>query len=89
MVPLGRERSVPADRAEPCLRHTWVAPFVGAAKRFAGLRLVATDSRVVGGGGTRGAGPSSGLLLALNGRAAGLDRLAGEGLDEARRRFAG
>lgn len=89
MVPLGRERPVPADRAEPCLRHTWAAPFVGAATRFAGLRLVATDCAWSEGEGPEVRGPSSGLLLALNGRAAGLDRLEGEGLDEARRRFAG
>jgi uncharacterized protein (TIGR03083 family) len=85
---LGRDRPVPVERAEPCLGHTWSAPFVGAAKRFAGLRLVATDCAWTQGEGPEVRGPASGLLLALNGRAAGLDQLEGEGLDEARRRFA-
>jgi uncharacterized protein (TIGR03083 family) len=86
-IPLGRGRDLPVDRALPCLRHTWAAPFVGAAKRFAGLRLVATDAEWTEGEGPEVRGSVGDLLLAANGRAAGLDRLAGEGLDEARRRF--
>ena len=85
---LGCDRPVPVERAEPCLDHTWAAPFVGAVKRFAGLRLVATDCGWSQGEGPEVRGPASGLLVALNGRAAGLEQLEGEGLDEARRRFA-
>ena len=87
-IPLGRARDLPVERALPCLRHVWAAPFVGAAKRFAGLRLTATDAEWTEGEGPEVRGPVGALLLAANGRAAGLDGLAGEGLDEARRRFA-
>ncbi|MEJ2867476.1 maleylpyruvate isomerase family mycothiol-dependent enzyme [Actinomycetospora sp. OC33-EN08] len=86
-IPLGRAVDAPAARAEPCLAHTWSAPFVGAARRFAGLRLVATDGTWTAGEGPELRGPSSGMLLALNGRVAGLDRLDGPGLQEARTRY--
>ena len=86
-IPLGRGRDLPAERALPCLRHVWAAPFVGAAKRFAGLRLRATDADWTVGEGPEVHGPAGALLLAANGRAAGLDGCDGEGLDEARRRF--
>jgi uncharacterized protein (TIGR03083 family) len=87
-IPLGRARDLPVERALPCLRHTWAAPFVGSAKRFAGLRLTATDAEWTEGDGPEVRGPVGALLLAANGRAAGLDGLDGEGLVEARRRFA-
>jgi uncharacterized protein (TIGR03083 family) len=87
-IPLGRARSLPVERALPCLRHVWAAPFVGAAKRFDGLRLAATDADWSAGEGPEVRGPAGDLLMAANGRAAGLDGLAGEGLDEARRRLA-
>ncbi|MCD2194282.1 maleylpyruvate isomerase family mycothiol-dependent enzyme [Actinomycetospora endophytica] len=86
-IPLGRARELPVERALPCLRHIWVAPFVGAAKRFAGLRLIATDAEWAEGEGPEVRGPVGALLLAANGRAAGVEGLHGEGLDEARRRF--
>ncbi|MDL5157388.1 maleylpyruvate isomerase family mycothiol-dependent enzyme [Actinomycetospora termitidis] len=86
-VPLGHPTDVPAARVEPCLDHTWAAPFVGAARRFAGLRLVATDCAWTRGDGPELRGPASGMLLALNGRVAGLDRLDGPGLEEARTRY--
>ncbi len=88
LVPLGRGRDLPVERALPCLRHIWVAPFVGAAKRFTGLRLRATDVDWSEGDGLEVRGPAGALLLAANGRVAGLDGLEGEGLDEARRRWA-
>lgn len=75
------------ERALPCLRHIWAAPFVGAARRFSGLRLTATDADWTEGDGPEVRGPVGSLLVAANGRAAGLDGLEGEGLDEARRRF--
>jgi uncharacterized protein (TIGR03083 family) len=85
-IPLGHVVDAPVDRVEPCLAHTWSAPFVGAAKRFAGVRLVATDCGWTEGEGPELRGPASGMLLALNGRAAGLDRLEGPGLELARSR---
>ena len=86
-IPLGRGRDLPVERALPCLRHVWVAPFVGAAKRFAGLRLHATDADWSAGEGPEVRGPVGALLLAANGRAAGLDGCDGEGLEVARGRF--
>ncbi|MCD2187248.1 maleylpyruvate isomerase family mycothiol-dependent enzyme [Actinomycetospora soli] len=85
-VPLGHGVDVLVSRVAPCLAHTWSAPFVGAAKRFAGLRVVATDCDWTEGEGPEVRGPASGLLLALNGRRAGLDRLEGPGLEVARSR---
>ncbi|NMO88857.1 maleylpyruvate isomerase family mycothiol-dependent enzyme [Actinomycetospora sp. TBRC 11914] len=87
LVPLGRGRDLPVARALPCLRHTWAAPFVGAARRFAGLRLRATDADWAEGDGPEVCGPAGALLLAANGRAAGLEGCDGEGLGEAHRRF--
>ena len=87
LVPLGRGRDLPVERALPCLRHVWAAPFVGAAKRFTGLRLRATDADWSAGEGPEVCGPVGALLLAANGRVVGLDGCDGEGLDEARRRW--
>ncbi|GAA4819229.1 maleylpyruvate isomerase family mycothiol-dependent enzyme [Actinomycetospora corticicola] len=85
-IPLGHAVDAPVERVAPCLPFVWSAPFVGAAKRFAGLRLVATDCGWTEGEGPELRGPASGLLLALNGRPAGLDRLEGPGLEIARSR---
>jgi uncharacterized protein (TIGR03083 family) len=85
-IPLGRSVDPPVERVAPCLPFIWAAPFVGAAKRFAGVRLVATDCGWTEGEGPELRGPASGLLLALNGRPAGLDRLEGPGLEIARSR---
>jgi uncharacterized protein (TIGR03083 family) len=86
-IPLGRGRDLPVERALPCLRHVWAAPFVGAAKRFAGLRLRATDADWSAGEGPEVRGSVGALLLAANGRVAGLDGCDGEGLEEAHRRW--
>jgi uncharacterized protein (TIGR03083 family) len=86
-IPLGRGRDLPVERALPCLRHVWAAPFVGAAKRFAGLRLHATDADWSVGEGPEVRGPVGALLLAANGRVAGLAGCDGEGLEEAHRRW--
>ena len=53
---------------------------VGGKQRVAGLRLVATDADWRHGAGPEVSGPGSSLLLAITGRAAGMDGLAGEGL---------
>jgi uncharacterized protein (TIGR03083 family) len=87
-IPLGRRRDLPVERALPCLRHVWAAPFVGAAKRFAGLRLRASDADWSAGEGPEVCGPVGALLLAANGRVAGLGACDGDGLATARGRFA-
>ena len=53
---------------------------VGAKKRIAGLRLVATDLDWSHGTGPEVTGPALPLLLAMTGRSAGLADLAGAGL---------
>jgi uncharacterized protein (TIGR03083 family) len=53
---------------------------VGAKRRIAGLRLVATDSTWRHGEGPEVSGPIISLLLAMTGRPAGLSALSGEGV---------
>ncbi len=52
---------------------------VGTKKRINGLGLVATDVDWTHGTGPEVAGPGLALLLAMTGRADGLDALSGEG----------
>jgi uncharacterized protein (TIGR03083 family) len=86
--PLGRRRDMPPDRVGPALDHVWTSSFYGARKRFAGLRLVATDLDWSAGDGDREVrGPAGDLLLLATGRAAGLDGLGGPGRDEAAARL--
>jgi uncharacterized protein (TIGR03083 family) len=83
-VPLGRPRTMPVERVVPCLPFAWGSPFRRPAKRFAGLRFVATDAEVtLGDGPTEVRGPAGALLLVVNGRAAGLSDLYGPGAAEA------
>jgi uncharacterized protein (TIGR03083 family) len=53
---------------------------VGTKRRIAGCRLVATDVGWSHGTGPEVSGPGLSLLLAITGRAAGLEGLSGEGL---------
>ena len=86
--PLGRRRDMPSDRVGPALDHVWTSSFYGARKRFAGLRLVATDLDWSAGDGDREVrGPVGELLLLATGRAAGLDGVGGPGRDEAATRL--
>jgi uncharacterized protein (TIGR03083 family) len=75
--PLGRVRQMPADRVLPALDHVWRSSFYGTRRRFAGLRLVATDVDWSAGEGDEVRGPGGELLLVMTGRAAGLDGLDG------------
>jgi uncharacterized protein (TIGR03083 family) len=86
-IPLGRRRELPPERALPCLRHVWSTRFFGAASRFAGLRVRATDADFSAGEGPEVRGPAGDLLLAATGRRAGLAGLDGEGLEVAAARF--
>jgi len=87
--PLGRPRVVPEDRLVAALG---VIPglggFVGAKKRVAGLRLVATDVEWSEGQGPEVSGPGEAILLAASGRPVALDELGGDGLGILRTRVA-
>ena len=55
-------------------------------KKFRGLRFVATDGAWTAGSGLEVRGSIAELLLTLAGRAAALDQLDGEGVDDLRSR---
>ena len=79
--PLGRERAMSPDHVVPALGLAWRSPLYGARKRFAGLRLVATDADWSAGEGAREVhGLAGDLLLLATGRAT--DRVTGPGADE-------
>jgi uncharacterized protein (TIGR03083 family) len=59
---------------------------IGAKNRIAGLTLRATDAEWVHGSGAEVSGPVLSLLLAMTGRAAALDELAGDGVETLRSR---
>jgi len=80
--PLGIDHVYPVEAVVPALEHqvrTKVS-IGGGRERAAGVRLVATDADVVIGDGPEVRGPAVALLLAVSGRAAALDDLAGPGL---------
>jgi uncharacterized protein (TIGR03083 family) len=78
--PAGLPGTVAGDAANACLQMYTTANFpVGGKKRIRGLRLVATDTGWSYGAGPEVSGPAMSLLLAMTGRAAGLDGLSGEG----------
>lgn len=80
-VPLGIDHPAPVDAARAGADRVWSMgwPF-HAAKRLAGLRLVATDTDWAVGAGERVEGPILAFLLLLTGRTAMLERLSGPGL---------
>lgn len=78
--PLGIRRSLPdATLVEVAESLTGTGFPLGARKRIAGLRLVADDVSWSTGEGPRVEGPVESLILAMAGRAAGLENLTGEG----------
>ena len=78
--PVGLARAVPAGAADECLGMYAKASFpVGGKKRIQGLRICASDTGWSYGAGPEVSGPALSLLLAMTGRAAGLDGLTGEG----------
>jgi hypothetical protein len=78
--PLGLTAPVDADAANACLDMNTKASFpVGGKKRIGGLRLVSTDTGWSYGAGPEVRGPAMSLLLAMTGRPAGMDGLAGDG----------
>jgi uncharacterized protein (TIGR03083 family) len=87
--PLGRPRPMPTDRLLAALGLVpGLGGFVGAKKRVAGLRLVATDVGWSHGDGPQVTGPGEAILLAASGRPAGLEDLSGDGVATLRSRVA-
>ncbi|WP_194820441.1 maleylpyruvate isomerase family mycothiol-dependent enzyme [Nocardia sp. XZ_19_385] len=84
--PLGRPRTISADRLKLVLDHP--DPFAFPWKRTKGLRFVATDLDWAKGRGPEVRGPGEALVLAVGGRPVVLDELAGDGVAELRRRCA-
>ncbi|WHT15959.1 maleylpyruvate isomerase family mycothiol-dependent enzyme [Crossiella sp. CA-258035] len=78
--PLGRVRVLPVERALAALEHVLGSAFYGARKRFAGLRLVATDADFCSGEGVEVRGPVGELLMLATGRPSGLAGLSGPGV---------
>ena len=86
--PLGLENQSSPDVLIACLEMYKNASFpVGTKKRIDGLRLVATDVDWSHGTGPEVTGPAMPIVMAMTGRAAGLDELGGEGLATLRRRM--
>jgi uncharacterized protein (TIGR03083 family) len=86
--PLGVGDEPSADAVGACLDMFKRANFpVGAKKRINGVRLVATDADWTHGAGPEVTGPRLSLLLAMTGRAPGMDALSGDGVDVLRSRL--
>lgn len=87
--PLGLHGNTSPEAVAACLEMYTGANFpVGGKKRIAGLHLVATDTDWTHGAGPEVSGPGLPLMLAMTGRSAGLDALAGDGLATLRSRMA-
>jgi uncharacterized protein (TIGR03083 family) len=86
--PLGLPRQVPEERLLAALGAApGIGGFVGAKKRAAGLRLVATDVDWSHGEGPEVRGTGEAILLALTGRPVVLDELSGDGVATLRARI--
>jgi uncharacterized protein (TIGR03083 family) len=79
--PLGITRKLPEDTLIEVAENVKNVGFpLGAKKRVAGLRLVATDLAWSTGEGPSVEGPAESLILAMAGRRNGLNELSGEGV---------
>jgi uncharacterized protein (TIGR03083 family) len=76
-------RGAPSEEAvNACLEMYTGANFpVGGKRRIHGLRLLATDTGWSHGSGPEARGPALSLMLAMTGRAVGLDELSGDGAE--------
>ncbi|MQY28856.1 hypothetical protein NRB56_44410 [Nocardia sp. RB56] len=83
--PLGRTRTVPADRLLFTLSHP--DPFARPWRIIEGLRFVATDVPWSRGTGPEIRGPGEALALAMVGRPVVLGELEGDGVDRLRDRL--
>jgi uncharacterized protein (TIGR03083 family) len=88
--PIGRRRDMPSARLGAALTASCKTNMWKNFKRIKDLRFEATDLDWSYGDGPVVTGPAENLMLAINGRAAGLDGLAGDGagVEEFRRRVA-
>ena len=87
--PLGLPRPMPTDRLVAALDVIpGLAGFVGAKKRVAGLRLLATDVGWSHGEGPEVSGAGEAILLVASGRPVALDELSGPGVETLGRRLA-
>ena len=85
--PLGLPRQIPEERLLAALGAApSIGSFVGAKKRAAGLRLVATDVDWSHGEGPEVRGTGEAILLAITGRPVVLDELTGDGTATLRER---
>ncbi|WP_285650605.1 maleylpyruvate isomerase family mycothiol-dependent enzyme [Actinomycetospora sp. NBRC 106375] len=80
--PLGLVRPMPVERVLLVVDAVCATAMYGARRRFAGLRLVATDADWARGEGPEVRGPLGELLLVATGRPAGLDALTGPGVEQ-------
>lgn len=87
--PLGLGREVPADRLSVALEFARTAPPIGARRRIAGLRVVATDLGWAAGDGPSVEGLGEAVLLAMAGRRGVVDELSGPGASALRERIGG
>ncbi|MER5263761.1 maleylpyruvate isomerase family mycothiol-dependent enzyme [Actinosynnema sp. NPDC002837] len=89
-LPLGIERDMPEDRLWVAFQHLAAKPSPGYAmgSRLAGLRLEAVDTGWASGSGAVVRGDAESLVLAMSGRAVGLDALEGDGVPLLRERVA-
>jgi uncharacterized protein (TIGR03083 family) len=78
--PLGLPRDIPADRLRAALQFAQYAPVIRGFWHRRGLRLIATDVDWSAGSGPEVRGPGEAVLLAIAGRDAAVDELAGPGL---------
>ncbi len=84
-IPLGRQVTMPVDVAAVAAERVWSSSrMFNARRRFAGYRLVATDTGWAVGQGREVTGPISAILLLVTGRRAGLHHLTGPGADALR-----
>jgi uncharacterized protein (TIGR03083 family) len=86
---VGKRKDLPADRLAAALTCSCRTGLWGNTRRVAGLGFVATDLDWSWGAGPAVSGPAGSLLLAVNGRPAGLAGLAGEGLPVLTARLSG
>ncbi|MGI5498940.1 maleylpyruvate isomerase family mycothiol-dependent enzyme [Lentzea sp. CA-135723] len=85
--PLGIRRVPPPEVLVAVAEHYASSDVVVLAKgRIGGLRLVATDTGFATGQGSEVRGPTLALVMAMTGRGACCDELAGDGVDELRSR---
>ena len=86
--PLGRAHPMVPDHVVPALTHAATSRWYGGAKRFTGVRLVATDTDwSLGTDGDEVRGTAGALLLAATGRSVAYPELSGAGVDALVRRL--